>query len=61
LYLSGQNPGVLKSTDRGASWHSTGLSIPYVNLIAVDTLNPGRVYAGTAIDPADVFVIKVVE
>ncbi len=61
LYLSGLNPGILKSTDRGATWQPTGLAIPYVNLIAVDTLTPGRVYASTSLDPADVFVIKVVE
>jgi photosystem II stability/assembly factor-like uncharacterized protein len=61
LYLSGPNPGVLKSTDRGATWRPTGLAFPYVNALSVDTLTPGRVYASTAMDPADVFVVKVVE
>jgi photosystem II stability/assembly factor-like uncharacterized protein len=61
LYLSAQNPGIVKSTDGGTTWKPTGLSLPYVTFIAVDTSTPGRVYASTALDPSDIFVIKVVE
>jgi photosystem II stability/assembly factor-like uncharacterized protein len=42
LYLSSVNPGILKSTDRGATWKPTGLSIPYVNTIAVDPARSGE-------------------
>ena len=63
LYLAPQaeNPGLLKSTDRGATWRATGLTSPVVNAIAVDPSTPGRVYAATSANPSDVFVIKIVE
>jgi photosystem II stability/assembly factor-like uncharacterized protein len=61
LYLAPAAGGVLKSTDRGATWHTTGLNIPIVIRMAVDPSTPGRVYTQISGDPADVFVVKVVE
>ena len=61
LYAGATSGGMVKSTDRGATWHPTGLTIPQVTALASDPTTPGRVYLGTTTDPGDVFVIKVVE
>jgi hypothetical protein len=39
--------GVLKSTDGGAHWSTTGLTNTGVNVVAIDPLNPGILYATT--------------
>jgi hypothetical protein len=39
--------GVLKSTDGGEHWSSTGLTNTAVNVLAIDPVNPNILYAGT--------------
>src|SRR5690349_12245020 len=48
-YASVQGGGVFKSLDGGRTWSlsSTGLYGPFVNALAVDPVDPERVYAGT--------------
>jgi photosystem II stability/assembly factor-like uncharacterized protein len=47
VYLATQGEGVLISTDGCQTWQPSGLSDLYVNAIAVDSNNPGTLYAGT--------------
>ncbi|HEY2932875.1 MAG TPA: sialidase family protein [Acidobacteriota bacterium] len=39
--------GVLKSADGGAHWSTTGLTNTGVNVVAIDPVNPGILYAAT--------------
>ncbi len=47
LYAGTQGSGVLRSDDRGKTWHPAGLDGHIVKSLAVSRAEPGTIYAGT--------------
>jgi photosystem II stability/assembly factor-like uncharacterized protein len=56
VYAGTRSSGVLRSDDRGQTWHPAGLSGHVVKSLAVSPLEPGVVYAGTK--PPMIFVSR---
>lgn len=56
VYAGTQGSGVLRSDDRGKTWHPAGLDGHIVKSLTVSCAEPGAVYAGTK--PALVFVSR---
>lgn len=56
VYVGTQGGGVLRSDDRGRTWHQEGLDGHIVKSLAVSRVEPGTVYAGTK--PALLFVSR---
>ncbi len=54
VWAGTQHDGVLRSEDRGLSWHQAGMAGQIVKSLAPSPLAPGTLYAGTK--PAGVFV-----
>jgi hypothetical protein len=60
LYAASSAGGLYRSPDAGATWHvMPGLRVPIVNSITVDPSDPTHIFAGTQLNPQDVFVIKI--
>jgi photosystem II stability/assembly factor-like uncharacterized protein len=60
VYAAPSAGGLYRSTDAGASWTlMTGLKVPIVHSVAIDAFNPSLIYAGTELNPQDVFVMKI--
>jgi hypothetical protein len=60
LYVGTAGGGVFKSTDSGGTWNTlnTGLTNAFVNALAIDPVEPRRVYAAT---DRGVFAIEEVQ
>ncbi len=56
VYAGTQGNGILRSSDRGKTWRSCGLSGQMVKALAISPIAPGTVYAGTK--PACLFVSR---
>ncbi|MGH9840431.1 MAG: SBBP repeat-containing protein, partial [Blastocatellia bacterium] len=58
---AGGGAGIFKSTDSGASWTpaSNGVTNNAVIALAIEPLNPGTLYAGTAGAGTDAYLIKL--
>lgn len=56
IYAGTQSSGVLRSDDRGSTWHPAGMKDHVVKAIAVSPIEPGLLVAGTR--PASVFISR---
>lgn len=54
MYAGTQGQGVLRSADRGETWHPAGMEGQIIKSLAVSPHDPKTIYAGTK--PASVFV-----
>ncbi len=56
VYAGTRSSGVLRSDDRGQTWHSAGLDGHVIKSLAASPLEPGVIYAGTK--PPMIFVSR---
>jgi len=61
LYAGLDSGGLYKSTDGGATWNVTALSLPTISDIAVDPHNSNHILAAAYFNPYDAFVMKIGE
>ena len=61
LYAGLDSGGLYKTTDGGVTWTLTGLALPTISDIAVDSNNSGHILAGAYFNPYDAFIVKIGE